>query len=205
VKKKLAILIFFSLLFSCKKYGDGYIKGTVGESDTGNPIPGAKVYLEKWKTHQISDAPIERIDSTTTGNSGEYYFKFHKKRGYRYRVSCSSIDYYEDAQEELTFKETTKDFLLDPVGYVKLRLIKKTFSYTFFNGSINYRTFNIMFAPNDPYDTILQTVYRARGNSINHIEWEIRNKVDGAPTVTMPTQDIFIARGDTVLLSFQIN
>ncbi len=206
LKKYLIIFVILIVVFSCKKYGHGYIKGTVYESGSNNPLSNVKITFGKWKKHPISGPyEYEILDSTFTDSNGEYIFYIHKKIDYRYSIYCHYNGYYPGVNSyEANNKRSTHDFSLDPLGYIKLHLKKSTQSYGLFSGSINNFSFNSFYKPN-PFDTILTTVYKARGNAINYIDWSIIDTQDIQPTVTMPERQIYIGKGDTVLVVFQIN
>ena len=71
----IALLIICTLL-SCRKYGHGYIEGTVYEKGTNIPIKGAKVYLHSNHNDGIDKPSKEKLDSTTTDANGNYKFYF---------------------------------------------------------------------------------------------------------------------------------
>ena len=202
---KFAIVLIIISFSSCKKYGDGYVIGTVYETNTNNPLTEVKVYLERKKiSHIESNYDFFIIDSCLTNPSGTYKFSFDKKRRYEYQLRARYTNYYGSSRGNytLTLKKTEVNLELDPVAYIKFRIKKNSPSSNYFYTTINYHSTTVYSLQNitQPFDTILPGIYKVNGNAINYLNWQIYGTGIG------PVEDqIYIAKGDTMLLFYQIN
>ncbi len=127
VFKRYLSLVFVLILFSCRKSGPfAYVRGTVYDKITGQPMQGVKLYLTKsWH----GGAYDRHVGSATTDLNGEYKIKYNKQVGYRYDL--------------LSMNEVSSDFItsdnrraalnmsLNSIGKLKVT-VRKT------SGSNNY-------------------------------------------------------------------
>lgn len=192
----LVIILFFS---TCKKYGDGYVKGTVEEKGTGQKIPDATIKLIHWiKNPKPNEPENEIIQIATTNNIGEYKINFHMKIGNRYSVECYHKDYIsENNQYDLKFKKTALNFSLNSPGFLKLRIKKNTNSLN--NIHIEIRTYSIDLNINHPFDTILPKIYNVYANINNQLYWF------SYPIQSYSYDNIIVNKGDTITHLIQYN
>jgi hypothetical protein len=100
----IGILVFISLvLFSCKRSGKAYVKGTVIDITTGMPVEGITVKVTDMKygsTHRnLTGTDVSDAD-------GNYIIKYYKKTMRRYFISAeSSEDYINNSGQEIDLKK----------------------------------------------------------------------------------------------------
>jgi len=204
MKIRIAILIF--ILFcssSCKKYGDGYVKGTIYEKGFGTSYYNAVVYLQRWKHGDKGFVPDEILDSVITNSSGEYYFSFHKKAAYGYAIHCKPYDFFTDnsislkTYFELKNKETIKDVVMCPTAYMKIHLQKNSSSENYIVLFFNAIDGPTIWLPNydHPFDTILP-IYKVKANDTIYLEWFQISL--GSPYSVKHTDTLCINKGDTI-------
>ena len=197
------------LLPACKKYGNGYVEGTVYETGSNAVIPGVQMFYGKWKKRPISgDVDYELLGSTLTDNSGHYRFNFKKERGYRYSVYCKdSTHTWSLGAEEMDYKKSTHDFYLAPFAYLKIRIKKSSSADKYIDITLNTASVSRI-RSRGPMDTLLPTVYRLSGNSNNFIYWYI-TEVPAPPayeiTGYFEERDVYAAKGDTLSRTFVID
>ncbi len=117
--KKILLLIFILavFLFSCKKYGNGYVKGTVTNITTYSPAEGVAVILivEKKEAKGSSYYTTNVIETTTTDADGSYRINFKKLRGWEYTYKVylgASVKFCipNGSYKNLTEKKTNINF-----------------------------------------------------------------------------------------------
>ena len=189
-------------LISCKKYGDGYVKGTVVEKGTNIPIAGADMYLKYWSNSKPGNTFIQ----TYTDANGNYIIPFDKKMGNSYEIHCQDTNYwYKDQSQHINEKKSICNFSVTPYAYLKLHVIKTT-SYQWvgvsIGGDLSYSIFN-----NNPFDTIFPTVFRVKGNRSNDVNWTLHYPVYNATYDTSKQfyGNIYINKNDTAIYTIQYN
>jgi len=208
-------LLILCVIFSCKKYGEGYVGGTVYEVGTNLPIAGIPVTIGYYTGSQ---SPYVPVSTTHTDNSGHYLLYYDKKRGNEsYQVNCtpdslhlaSNISSYLPEYK----KETNGNIPMYPVAFLKLH-IKKTTSLhndhviiTTGNGSsgdLYYYSQTIL--NSNPFDTIIPVI-KTYGNCTNYINWNIdyyaySNSSYGDSSASF-SGSVFINKGDTGVFTIQ--
>ncbi len=223
---KVKFLISFSivlfLLFSCKKTGRGFVKGTVKEMGTGLPISGAMVTLSLPKDPSSTSSGI-LVDRTTTDVNGDYLFYFTKEKNTDYYVNVTATNYNfgDGVISKNDNKETTKDIELSPYAYIKFRFKKYTTSLNYAlvdafpsaNPSASQQSgassTSIISTPykNYPYiyDTILPTVYATLGNQTFNLSKEVFFVPTQTPDHSSILESIYINKGETLTYLVDFN
>src|ERR1035441_6082168 len=96
MKQIIISLFLFIVIISCKKEGNGYVKGTVYEQGSGILYKGATVYLTMGKTDNQGNKTYTTIDSVYTDNSGKYYLSFKMELRTSYSVQCRPNNFFTD-------------------------------------------------------------------------------------------------------------
>ncbi len=202
---KCKIFIFLSVIgfISCKKYGEGYVEGTVYEVGTNMPIAGIPVTIGYFTG---PSTPYVTVSNSHTDNSGHYLLYYDKKRGSEnYVVGCTPDSLHlsgnTGSYDPEYKKETNGNIPLYPRAFLKLH-VKKTTSAQYNNGfqiSVSYLSGGLLyyyyqtFLNNNPFDTILP-VFKAYGNCTNYIF---------CPTTGSSIGSTFINKGDTGVFTIQ--
>jgi hypothetical protein len=220
------ILILFVILFiafaSCKKYGTGYIRGTVTEIGTGLPFPNVVVYLERWENYDWGSSKtnilLTIIDSMITDSKGQYNLSFNKRLGnpfhhYRYAIYCipnhfvtDRAFYKSNTHTEFEYKKTTQDFSISPLAYVKIHVYKT--SFVLINSSNLYLSYQLggpfynLTTHNYPFDTI-QGTYTVAGNNKTYITWY--QNYNSPPVVSKQENTLWVNKGDTITYDVHLN
>lgn len=93
---------FALIILSCKNHGPSYVKGTVSERGTNNPINQACIILDKDKYALLYGYKESTNDDTTFSNeNGEYKIKFTRNPTARYTIECYHPDYFTNYNEAL--------------------------------------------------------------------------------------------------------
>lgn len=197
-------LVLITLFTTCKKSGNGYVRGTVYEVGTGIPIEGAKVYVEDTKhgsTHHNSTG------SAITDANGNYIIHFYKKATRRYFLYCNDDNHYNNFEQDITYKKTAITIELNPFAYIKLRLKKTSNSLNYVEANINGTNDinNIYKYYPNAFDTILPTVYKAIGNGINNISWYLYFNPVTTPNYNFYSSEFYLNKGDTLTYLIQFN
>jgi hypothetical protein len=201
----LLVMMCFSIISSCRKYGDGSIRGTITETGSGAPFANANVYLLEYPKNNGSE-PSKVIAETYSDHNGVYYLSFHKKMNRDYVVcfrpakKTDADDLYRcyDVRKKIKFKETVVDTDLPAVGYFRLHLVKTSSSE---NSVVVYYDQNEcrgwqLPEINNPFDTVFPVKMAKADILNNYFKWykEIPN-----PLSTVKTLDTFlIHKGDTL-------
>lgn len=91
-------------IFSCKKYGKGYVKGVVLDIKTNLPIASAEVTLI-----DASDSFFPKtVNSTITDNEGKFNISYNKKLKTSYYLDIYKTKYQYYKIEEISIKENKK-------------------------------------------------------------------------------------------------
>jgi hypothetical protein len=212
-------ILFVSILLSCKKTGMNYVKGTVYEYGTGEPVKGATVYLNRDPENHHKAESV--IDSAVTDEKGEYLINFSKNLRNDYFVSCKCVGYLEIPQTpntELEHGRNALTLVMTPISYVQLRFIKTAnsgnslFGYFFPPGSNGqpaqfasyYLSGMDSTALSQPFDWVDPRIYAVYANQNNSIYWEVRNmwshQVYGDFSATF-----FAKKGDTLKYTITFN
>lgn len=153
---------------SCKKYGHGYVKGTVLETGTETPLAGATIILKYWKDG-CSSCPYF-YDSTYTDSQGKFIIYYKKERKHLYEVYVRDNNHYGAGSG---IDEKKRDYIIhaDPFAYLKLRLKKLSSSS---NSCSSYDN-GVWYYHHDgsPVDTLFPTVTRIRANKDVVLSWTI--------------------------------
>jgi hypothetical protein len=177
------LILIVSLLLSCKKTGMNYVKGTVYEEASGEPVKGATVYL--YEDHYKKDGRY--LDSVLTDEKGEYHINFSKNTGKKYYVSSKCKEYYPSPthfDKELEHGRNAINFEITPCGYVLFRFIKNTNSPNFIMGMIDGDRFMMFESPSPktpkfpanqyvPFDISSSGPMAVRGNRNIEIRWSL--------------------------------
>lgn len=187
--------MFFICIFSCKKYGHGYIKGTVYETGSELPIEGATVIIQHWKSNCGSCSYL--YDSVFTDSQGKFIFYFKRQINHEYQLYLRDNNHY-GLKEEITQKKNDLAFHLDPFAYLKVRLNKTSNS----NNSCSCYDENIWYYHHDgsPIDTTFSNVTRVRGNKNFSFEYTVHYYPvpTTGPEYTSYSNNIYINKGDTL-------
>jgi hypothetical protein len=209
IRKLLIAITLLLLAGSCKKYGNGYVEGTVYETGTNAPMPGVQMYYGKWKKKPVSgEAEFERLGTTVTDSNGHYRFNLKKERTFRYGIFCQdSLHSRMQAGGEMNFKKTRQDFYLAPFAYIKIRIKKSSAVYKHIDITLNDNKLRRV-RSTGPLDTILPAAYKLLGNSTNFIYWYI-TEVPPPPAYEISSyseeRDVYVAKGDTITRTFVID
>jgi|SRR3954470_7519439 hypothetical protein len=206
VKKilKIVLLLFFAIT-SCKKVGDGDIRGIVTEKGTGIPVKNVEVKLERTTRSGENDKTHPAIiASTVTDENGNYSLPFHMKLKYKYRVYSLPDEhgtYSGAASEYLSDKKQNVNLELPPYAYVKI-LLHKTSTNTItqsaaFQIDNSYPIY--LNVPDYVFDKI-QGVYPVKGEDSVLVFW---SQSYNNFLYAHESQNFFIAKGDTA--SYTIN
>jgi 5-hydroxyisourate hydrolase-like protein (transthyretin family) len=172
--KRLLLLTFglALILISCKKYGNGYVMGTVIDASSGNPAEGVpvSVIVETREAKGQSKSKTSIIETVTTGADGKYKINFKKNRGweYSYRVKISTTDKYlsESTSQNIVLKKSTFDFEVFQKAFAKLKITKTTTKPTRITIKID-NTFLVstnILQSTTFIDSIVPFIFNVRGN-----------------------------------------
>jgi hypothetical protein len=211
------VFIFITIvafLFSCKKGGLNYVKGTVREDISGEPIKGATVYL--YEDRNKKDGRY--LDSVLTNEKGEYTINFSKNAGKRYYVSCKCDKYFGSTvkfDKEIEHGRNAVNFSLSPFGYLRFRYIKNTNSTNYLAGLIDgrYVYFHSPKTSNlwpdftdDTYDITDSEAFPIHGDRTHTMCWDVKDYFATTFVNVYPNTYIFYLRkGDTLNYTFSYN
>jgi hypothetical protein len=215
--KHILTFILFGCVISCKKYGHGYISGTVYENGTELPIQGASVILRHSEsTNCKSCATVEMFDSTLTDSQGKFILYFDKERKYEYSITVRDKMHYElygekYAQYGIAKKKTTGlEFYMDPFAYLRIRVNKTSNS----NNSLGCKSsvdnsswINGYHHDGSPIDTIFPAVHRVPGNRLFSIYWVVTYyPVQPDPNGSATYENVIsVNKGDTLTYLISYN
>jgi hypothetical protein len=112
------IFLLLIAALSCQKTGNGYVKGTVTESGTENPIGGVPVYVicVTQEAKGQSTFLYDTIQRGATDADGTFNIKYYNSRGWKYKnyVSTGLVKNYKygNFEKELVYKKTAINFSL---------------------------------------------------------------------------------------------
>ncbi len=197
-------------LFSCKKYGDGAISGTVYDIGSNNPVPNAEVSIlrtyQKYDLHgSLQHGQYEIISSTSADNNGNYKINFHKKVGSKYYIKCSNVSFYtRDILESINYKNYKHDIYIKPYRYFKVRVLKTSINTSKrIDITLPLNQFSSVNALN-AIDTTLPIVFKSIGFVDNTIEYYIYSSFP-YPTSSWFTESINLQTNDTIVKTFIID
>lgn len=204
---------FALIILSCKNHGPSYVKGTVSERGTNNPINQACIILDKDKYALLYGYKESTNDDTTFSNeNGEYKIKFTRNPTARYTIECYHPDYftnYNEATKDYIIKhgKTALNFTLIPKAYVKLRFIKTNTNYSYISGKFNnkvsfYSPYYSSPGTNTTYDITPSTTYAIYGNETNYVSWFVSD-IGQTQSNTIIKDNFFVAKGDTTTFTIQ--
>jgi len=207
------LLLILCLISSCKKYGEGYIEGTVYEVGTNIPLAGIPIILDDSAPGGSS------FMVTHTDKNGHYLIYYNKQRSPTYYISCGTDSFHiGTGRVQLDNKKQIVNFPLQPCSYVKLHIIKTT------NYQRKGQYINITYSTNEypgeygdttpgadeggfiinnsnSFDTIIPRVFKIVGNSNkNYIEWDLVSPSNIDSNLYAP---IIVPKGDTLLFTIQ--
>lgn len=113
---RIVYFICLFLLFSCQKSGHGYVKGTVTEAATRNPIQGVPIFVIEVTQEAKGQSTFfyDTIGTTLTNSDGVFNIKYYNSRGWKYKnyVSSRLIKNYKygNYEKELIYKKTAVNF-----------------------------------------------------------------------------------------------
>lgn len=207
--------IFFSFFISCKKYGDGYISGTVYETGSNSPVANTEVSIlrvyQKYDLHgSVQHQNTEIIASALSDNNGNYKISFHKKIGSKYYIKCSSESFFsKDINESIDKKIFNFDLYVKPYRYFKIRVIKNSINILKridlilpLNQGASVKSLNNI-------DTLLPTLYKAIGYSDNSIDYYKCTLPPYTPNnweeCSWFTENLYLKTADTIIKTFTID
>jgi hypothetical protein len=201
----LILCLTICLNSACRKYGDGYVKGTVTDLYTNKSLPGIVVYLSKIKKRQ-KDGNIfihGIVDTAVTDQDGNYRISYHKETGYDYSVSprqkrlLGSQYYYNNP--EIEKKKEIRNFIIEPAAYLQIHLKKTSTAPN--RVQLN---FTEHYAPLDlpthayAFDTILPPLYVAGNYPLSHFRWT-QLSIDPLIPPIDHRDNLYIKAGDTLV------
>lgn len=198
------ILLCICIIFSCKKYGDGYVKGTVTQKVSNLPLPGVSVFLRESKKHQKDGAAStgSTVDTAVTDKDGNYLIEYHKQSGYTYymylvpRGILGQGNFWE-RNADLNKKMEKHNFEIDPIAYLQIHLKKTTVSGKRVELSFDDGIVKLPENPN-PFDTILPPI-KVYGNfKIEKFKWNLIDKDPKVFWISHP-DTLYINGGDTLV------
>lgn len=196
-------LLLIIILTTCQKSGKGYVRGTVVEAGTGLPIQGIKVYVTDMKhgsTHE------NNTGSAISDENGNYNIHYYKVATRRYFIRAESDENYaSESFKEIAYKKSAYTVEMFPKAYLKIRVRKTAFSTNTFegriNGTIDIGTINNQY----PYDTIIPKTFKVNGIDKTNIEWYIYFNNSTTPNHSYNSDQINIAKNDTVTYTITFN
>jgi len=119
MKKILLIIFIGTIITSCKKFGNGYVKGTVYEDSTFKPVPNAIITL--WRSFHASEH--KPFVETVTDAAGNFNLNYRKAlTDYSYYVTCTKNIHSGagDFNDKLIYKKTERHFVINyvPTAYL---------------------------------------------------------------------------------------
>jgi|GEM_PF-6760857 len=202
-------VLFFALFSvpSCKKYGDGYVKGTVLETGSKTPLKNVKVVLNET----TNDLSGKEIKTTYTDDQGKFTIQYKKERKTSYFLIFSEKDHYQTVIPEIEHSDNKKNnstIYLNQYAFLKLRVIKNSTSanriYVTVGPSMTgFPT--VSFAAKNTYDTLLHEPFRITGNNNESISWIIMDSENSNSSVTSYGEKIQVRPGDTLTYTIEFD
>ncbi|MDP2385256.1 MAG: hypothetical protein Q8M29_02685 [Bacteroidota bacterium] len=146
--------MFFTLLAwfsSCRKHGSGFVRGTVYEKGTNNPLPGVPIKIT-YSWHNNSGYYYQY---DTTDANGEYKIDLKKKREYAYHIQAKN--HVDDEYEGIDYKKSAINFSLYAEAYLKINAKKTSNSTNRLSVIVNGLSTSSS-ADSVPYEVILDVV-----------------------------------------------
>jgi hypothetical protein len=212
---KVLTLILCSLsILSCQKKGPSYVKGTIYERGTNQPIEGASIILDKDKyVLAYGYKESNKDDSTYSDSNGEYKIKFTRSPTARYYIHCEApgyFTYYDEINQDYKIKhgKTAINFTLIPKAYVKIKFIKTNTNFSYVSGTFNEKvTFSSPYylppGTNTTYNTIPSIIYTVYGNQVNTVSWLVSQIGQTSQATSKIEGAFFVAKGDTAIFTIQ--
>lgn len=198
------------VISSCKKEDETIvINGTVIDPQSGNPISGAKVYLDgKILSSGIYNDSYSEIASTTSDASGHYEISTKWQVVSSYRIRAFKNNYFDNQTivpaESITKGTTyTSSLSLLPAAWVRLN-INNVVGYS--EDEIQYKFLGTPQMCNDCCNNQFligagnyHTIYKCRaiGNKFNKFYWTVRRNGTTNPF----TDSVYCAAFDTATLN----
>lgn len=165
---------------------------------TNQPIQGAKLVFQHWKSSPASPYLWDTVGVTDANGYFKYYF--HKKTGYEYNMWFLHKDYFYDNFGSLKFRKTSEDITLDPHSFLRMHIKKTSASSNYIvwateacNGNFSYN--------NSAVDTIIAIPCPVRGGLVTRLSWrvyDINSIFQGEYHI-----DTLLNRGQTMTLNVQ--
>lgn len=212
MKRLLKIVFALTLiLFSCKKYGNGYVKGTVTDVSTGSPAVGATINLLVEYQNAKGQSSITYTETTvTTESDGSYKISFDKKRPdwkYSYKVALGeNADYIGDYEPiNLNEKKTNVDFQVSKKAYAKVKMTKTTSKSCSIEFKFGVKRYEPIFGDGQTYpytDSLFQNIFTIRGNFTSKACLTTNSGV-GINYLDYYSTEQYVPIGDTAIFSIQ--
>lgn len=111
------LIVLPVILFSCQKSGKGYVRGTITNTGTGEPITGLKVSLIETRREAKGQSLsyTDTIASTVTAFDGTYKINYSKAHGWQYTYNVYAIYKFHEGgvgMKELEYKKSVVNFSL---------------------------------------------------------------------------------------------
>ncbi len=201
MRLKIIILLIQICLFSCRKAGKGYVRGTVYESGSSIVIPNAIVYL--GSTKKVDG--FKFLDSTVTNSRGEYYLKYSKNFCDKYFVNTREpSNYFGSDNKEITYKKSALNLELYPKAYLKIRIKKTSSSLNSITYRVNGVNSNILIEKPYPFDTLIPIKYAIYGNKFNDVSWIVYSPIINAPHSNF-NETVYVNKNDTLTYTITYN
>jgi len=119
--KNIALAISILFFSSCKKYGFGYIEGTVYDCRTSLPIKNANIQV----TRAFHGNQEEIYATAITDANGHFKIKYEKGLSYIYELGISSKKYDYSAGKRLELRQENTNFFLGYKTNIKFTVKNK--------------------------------------------------------------------------------
>lgn len=164
--------IFFcisaAIFASCQKTGFGSVEGTVRDSYTNQPIQGADINLVWLDGTYSGNKNWEK--SATSDLNGHYKISFYKRTNRTYDLTATAGAYWGQSKTvSLNRRKTDTDIYLDPIAYIRYRVINNTSNAV----TIVIGDYKERFLVRSGMDTLSQTNHKANGNGTTYIDWQL--------------------------------
>ncbi len=214
---KILCCLLLIALTSCKKCGNGYVKGTIYQEGTSKPMANATLRL----TESYHNGDERIIDHTITNETGKYNFNYKHRHNYKYTIYAGS---YVDGAEGsgLEYKKSEKDFSLIPPAFLKVWANKTSSSDNYLIVNIEPGTYfnDAIFSPkhNYPFNELINAQYIQmsytnypnyapyffmKPNTTHTLKWVVYSST--GPTPVKGEAQFIANRGDTVSYTISFN
>jgi hypothetical protein len=198
VKYYFIIAIF---LLSCKKYGKGYISGTVLEDKYEVPVKDARVRFYHYNAR--SEFTV-LFDSAVTDSQGKFRVNYTKERKKTYHLKVFEKNHgpITSITPNNNKRETDYTIHIAPFTHYKLRFVKLSYSnkYLLLDPDRDFPQNHQRI----PYDTTQPRVYQIPANIDYGICWFIFDKNDNLSRDTI-CETINVGKDDTLIFKIHLD